>query len=140
MYQVDNSVTAVITTNGTNRSTFYTIPITSGTLSMSRFRLYINIGGSRWGACRAHTPPMGPNSFIFAYIFTEKHLCWRSTPPPPNGCMPPYGKSWICHCINIYNLPSNVTVLHFMYLPWIKHMKHKTDFCQILEYYYYYYY
>ena len=28
-------------------------------------------------------PPMGPNYFIFTYIFSEKCLCWRST--PPNG-------------------------------------------------------
>ena len=32
-------------------------------------------------------PPMGPNSFIFAYIFTKKCPCQRST--PPNRCMPP---------------------------------------------------
>ena len=31
--------------------------------------------------------PMGPNSFVFAYIFTKKCLCRRST--PPNGSMSP---------------------------------------------------
>ena len=51
------------------------------------------IGGSR--GCAECTPPMGPNSFIFAYIFTEKRMRWRSM--PPNGCTPPYGKSWIHH-------------------------------------------
>ena len=40
------------------------------------------------GGHAGHTPsPMGPNSFIFAYIFTEKCLRQRST--PPNGCTPP---------------------------------------------------
>ena len=43
-------------------------------------------------------PPMGPNSFIFANIFTEKCPCQRST-PPLMGAHPPYGKSWICHCM-----------------------------------------
>ena len=51
-------------------------------------------GGSRGRARR--TPPMGPNSFVFAYIFTKKHRVGRCT--PPNGCTPPYGKSWIRHC------------------------------------------
>ena len=38
-----------------------------------------DLGG---GGCAGRTPPpMGPNSFIFAYIFTEKHPCRRSTPP-----------------------------------------------------------
>ena len=40
------------------------------------------------GACPVHAPPMGPNSFIFAYIFTKKCPHQRSM-PPPNGCMPP---------------------------------------------------
>ena len=47
------------------------------------------IGGSRGGMPGA-CPPMGPNSFIFAYICTEKCPCQRSTPPltdahPPMG-------------------------------------------------------
>ena len=25
-------------------------------------------------------PPMGPNSFVFAYIFTKRHPYWRSAP------------------------------------------------------------
>ena len=29
-------------------------------------------------------PPMGPNSFVFAYFFIKKHLCQRSTPPTEN--------------------------------------------------------
>ena len=41
------------------------------------------------GVLGAH-PPMGPNSFIFAYIFTEKHLCRRSM-PPLTGARPPMG-------------------------------------------------
>ena len=28
-------------------------------------------------------PPTGPNSFVFAYIFIEKCLCWRPGCPPP---------------------------------------------------------
>ena len=35
-------------------------------------------------------PPMGPNSFIFAYIFTKKHPCRRSMPPLMGAC-PPMG-------------------------------------------------
>ena len=42
------------------------------------------------GVCPAHATPVGPNSFVFAYIFVEKHPCWKSTPPlmgprPPTG-------------------------------------------------------
>ena len=47
----------------------------------------MSIGGSRGGHAW-HMPPMGPNSFIFAYIFTEKCPRRRSM-PSPNGCMPP---------------------------------------------------
>ena len=40
-----------------------------------------------YGACWVHPPtpppPTGPNSFIFAYIFAEKHPHRGSTPPPP---------------------------------------------------------
>ena len=38
------------------------------------------IGGSRGGVPGAR-PPMGPNSFVFAYIFTEKCPRRRSTAP-----------------------------------------------------------
>ena len=41
----------------------------------------------------AAQPPMGPNSFVFTYIFTEKYPHQRST-PPKTGLCPPYGKSW----------------------------------------------
>ena len=37
------------------------------------------IGGSRGRAW--HTPPMGPNSFVFAYIFGER-TCIRGPRPP----------------------------------------------------------
>ena len=44
------------------------------------------IGGSRG---RAGTrPPTGPNSFIFAHIFTEKCPHWRPKPPPKMGLHP----------------------------------------------------
>ena len=51
--------------------------------------IFISIGRSR-GACPVHTPPMGPNSFVFAYIFTEKCPRQRSMLPqwvhaPPMG-------------------------------------------------------
>ena len=42
--------------------------------------------------------PTGPNSFIFTYIFTKKHLRQRSM-PPPNGSTPPNGKSRIRPCL-----------------------------------------
>ena len=55
------------------------------------------IGGSEGGVPGAR-PPMGPNSFIFAHIFTEKCPRQRSTPPQwVHG--PPYGTSWIRHCM-----------------------------------------
>ena len=38
------------------------------------------IGGSR-GRAGCTVLPMGPNSFVFAYIFTEKCLRRRFTPP-----------------------------------------------------------
>ena len=37
-----------------------------------------------------HSPPIGPNSFFFTYIFTEKRSRRRST-PPPTGPRPPTG-------------------------------------------------
>ena len=58
-----------------------------------------NIGGSR--GCVWCTPPMGPNSFIFAYIFTKKCPCQRST-TPLMGAHPPMGNpgsatGWYCN-------------------------------------------
>ena len=64
------------------------------------------IGGSGGGGgCQVHAPPMGPNSFIFTSIFTEKH-CIGGPRPPLTGACPPYGKSWIRHCIHTkqYNI------------------------------------
>ena len=59
-----------------------------------------NIGKNSHGDCHvarkwAHAPPpppppTGPNSFIFAYIFAEKHPRRRST-PPLTGPRPPTG-------------------------------------------------
>ena len=48
-----------------------------------------NIGGSR-GRAGCKPPPMGPNSLVFAYIFTKKHPCWKSMPPLMGAC-PPMG-------------------------------------------------
>ena len=42
------------------------------------------------GVSGARPPPTGPNSFIFAYIFAEKHLCRRSM-HPVRGKHPPLG-------------------------------------------------
>ena len=50
----------------------------------------ISIGGSR-GACPVHAPPTGPNSFVFTYIFAEKHPCRRSMPPLMGPRPPPTG-------------------------------------------------
>ena len=44
-------------------------------------------------------PLTGPNSFVFTHIFTEKHPCQRSTPPPPKRVHAPYRKSWISPCL-----------------------------------------
>ena len=43
----------------------------------------------------ARAPPTGPNSFIFTYVFTEKHLCRRLVSPPTRVGAPPNRKSWI---------------------------------------------
>ena len=55
-----------------------------------------DLGGGRAGRT---PPPMGPNSFVFAYIFTEKCPYQRSM-PLLTSARPPYGKSWIRHCIS----------------------------------------
>ena len=50
----------------------------------------LSIGGSRGGVPGARPPPpMGPNSFVFAYIFTEKCPHRRSTPPPLREILDP---------------------------------------------------
>ena len=36
-------------------------------------------------------PPMGPNSFIFTYIFAKKHTRQRSMPPLNRSTPPPMG-------------------------------------------------
>ena len=49
---------------------------------MFRYQVSMGLHWRIWGgACWAHAPPRGPNSFIFAYIFAEKHPRRRSTPP-----------------------------------------------------------
>ena len=45
--------------------------------------------GDLGGRVGAH-PTMGPDSFVFTYIFTEKHPRRRST-PPLTGARPPTG-------------------------------------------------
>ena len=52
------------------------------------------------GVLPAHAPPTGSNSFVFAYVFTEKHP--RQRLAPPNGSETPNGKSWIRHwCVHV---------------------------------------
>ena len=67
-------------------------------------------GSGGGGGVPGARPPMGPNSFIFTYIFAKKCLCRRST-LPPNGSTPPYGKSWIRHC-TMFLLVCFVAALH----------------------------
>ena len=62
---------------------------------MSINKSYIQNALADLGGMPGAHPPMGPNSFIFAHIFTEKHLHWRST--LMGACSPPNGKSCICH-------------------------------------------
>ena len=50
------------------------------------------IGRSR-GGMPGTCPPMRPNSFVFACA----HI--GGPCPPLMGAHPPYGKSWICHCV-----------------------------------------
>ena len=57
-------------------------------------------------------PPMGPNSFIFAYIFTEKCPRRRST-PPLTGARPPMrnpgsATASYCHILSQAELHTNM--------------------------------
>ena len=47
-----------------------------------------------------------PNSFVFAYIFAEKHPHWTMVlaPPPPA----PNRKSWILHCLRMLSYTGSV--------------------------------
>ena len=61
-----------------------------GSCRVTRKMYEQGIGGSREGGVPGARPPMGPNSFVFAYIFTKKCPRRRSTPPltvarPPMG-------------------------------------------------------
>ena len=50
-------------------------------------------------ACRAHAPPShGTQFFSFGIHFCQKAPV-SEVHAPPNGSTPPYGKSWIRHCI-----------------------------------------
>ena len=51
------------------------------TCDSDEFLSVLNSIGGSGGACRRTSPPTGPNSFIFAYIFTEKCSRWRPKPP-----------------------------------------------------------
>ena len=54
------------------------------------------IGGSRGRARR--TPPYGTQFFRFRIHFHRK-VPMSVVHAPPNGCTPPYRKSWIRHCL-----------------------------------------
>ena len=62
------------------------------------------------GAC----PPMRPNSFFFAYLFTKKHPHWRST-PPPNGCTPPL---WEILDLPLTAIPGKESLKEFRLFLW----------------------
>ena len=51
-------------------------------------------------ACLAHPPPPphGTQFFRFRIHFHRKRPM-SEVHAPPNGCTPPYGKSWIRHCL-----------------------------------------
>ena len=51
---------------------------------------YIKFIGRSRGACWAHIPPMGPNSFIFVYIFAKKAPTLEVHAPLMGPC-PPMG-------------------------------------------------
>ena len=53
-----------------------------------------DLGGGVPGACHPLRDPI----LSFSHTFSPKSAHVRG-PHPPNGSMPPYGKSWICHCI-----------------------------------------
>ena len=67
------------------------------------FIFVVNIIGGSGGMCQRMPPPTGPNSFIFAYIFTEKCPRWRPK-PPQNGSMPPLWKI-LDPALNMYTCP-----------------------------------
>ena len=66
--------------------------------------IYFSIGGSR-GACPVHAPPHGTQFFRFRIHFHRK-VPTSEVHSPPMGAGPPYGKSWICHCL-VCNLQDN---------------------------------
>ena len=48
---------------------------------VEKYCCYLSSGGSTYKSFRRAPPPTGPNSFVFTYVFTEKHLCQRLAPP-----------------------------------------------------------
>ena len=48
------------------------------------------------GACQAHANPYGTQFFHFHIHFHQK-VPASEVHTPPNGCTPPYRKSWIRH-------------------------------------------
>ena len=55
--------------------------------------LYITVADLHTKVSGARPPPRtGPNSFVFIYVITKKHLCQRLVPPPMRvGDPPPTG-------------------------------------------------
>ena len=60
-------------------------------VEMCCIRVYYISGGSTYKGSRRVPPPTGPNSFVFTYVFTKKHLCQRLAPPPMRVGAPPTG-------------------------------------------------
>ena len=54
-----------------------------------RIRVIVSGGSTYKSFRRPPPPPTGPNSFVFTYVFTEKHLCQRLVPPPMRVGAPP---------------------------------------------------
>ena len=99
--------------------------------------LSVFIGGSRVGMPGTCSPLCGPNSFIFAYIFGEKHPCQRS--------MPPYGKSWIRHwywywCVLLFKAHDDISqyiMCHYILLGKTTHCMvrlHRQSVCKGIRY------
>ena len=89
----------------------------------------------RIGGHVGHTPPLGPNSFIFIHIFAEKHPCQRST--PPNGSMPPMGNpgsatvcifKFIRNCTLVYPKCLLLTHAHLVPLSFKSYDKYQANY------------
>ena len=79
------------------------------------------------GAC----PPTGPNSFVLAYIFAEKHLCQRFTPPLP-GPPPPTGNPGLATVTHCY-IPCKCRLHSSSNSGWRSCWKWSRSYCLLLK-------